>query len=182
MVVAARWRSAAFHLMSVPGIVAVVATPGYAAVYLTVKEAQEQIFPGESFEPVELTLSEDQRRLIRNNSGVLAKQNRFKIWRAAGGGHFIVDEVIGKHEFITYAVGINSDGSVRQVEIMNYREAYGDEVRQKKWRRQFIGKTSAAPLSLNKDIKNISGATLSCRHITEGVKRILSLYEIVLKK
>jgi len=31
------------------------------------------------------------------------------------------------------------------------------------------------------DIKNISRATLSCRHVTETVKRLLATYEIALK-
>ena len=48
-------------------------------------------------------------------------------------------------------------------------------------RAQFVGKNVSAPLKLSQDIKNISGATLSCRHITDGVKRILATYEIALK-
>jgi Na+-translocating ferredoxin:NAD+ oxidoreductase RnfG subunit len=51
----------------------------------------------------------------------------------------------------------------------------------KKWRAQFVGKTSKSTLKLDSDIKNISGATLSCRHITDGVKRLLAFYEIALK-
>jgi hypothetical protein len=37
-------------------------------------------------------------------------------------------------------------------------------------------------LRLEEDIQNISGATLSCRHITEGVRRLLALYAAELKK
>jgi Na+-transporting NADH:ubiquinone oxidoreductase subunit NqrC len=48
-------------------------------------------------------------------------------------------------------------------------------VRDPRWRAQFVGKRAGAPLSLDDDIQNISGATLSCRHVTEGVKRILAL-------
>ena len=48
--------------------------------------------------------------------------------------------------------------------------------------RQFVGKTSQSPLKLDRDIKNISGATLSCRHVTDGVKRLLAFYEIALKR
>ena len=82
---------------------------------------------------------------------------------------------------ITFAVGLTGSGAVKQIEIMEYRESYGGEVRDEKWRAQFIGKTSAAPLLLDRDIRNISGATLSSRHVTEGVRRLLALYEIVLK-
>ena len=67
------------------------------------------------------------------------------------------------------------------VEIMDYRETYGGEVRNPKWRAQFVGKANGAPLQLDKDIKNISGATLSSRHITEGVRRLLAFYEVALR-
>jgi Na+-translocating ferredoxin:NAD+ oxidoreductase RnfG subunit len=45
-----------------------------------------------------------------------------------------------------------------------------------------VGKTSQSPLKLDRDIKNISGATLSCRHVTDGVKRLLAFYEVALKR
>ena len=105
-----------------------------------------------------------------------------QVWRVSGGGWFIVDEVVGKHEFITYAVGLNANGSVKQIEVMDYRETYGGEIRNENWRAQFVGKTSQSPLKLDRDIKNISGATLSCRHVTDGVKRLLAFYEIALKR
>ena len=89
--------------------------------------------------------------------------------------------MLGKHEFITYALGLTAEGSVKQIEVMDYRETYGSEVRNEKWRAQFAGKNSKSKLILDEDIKNISGATLSSRHITDGVKRILALYELVLK-
>ena len=104
-----------------------------------------------------------------------------QVWRAADGSFFILDQVIGKHEYITYAVALNHDGSVRGIEIMEYRESYGYEVREADWRKQFVGKTPGAPLVLGQDIRNIGGATLSCRHITDGVKRLLALYDVALK-
>jgi Na+-translocating ferredoxin:NAD+ oxidoreductase RnfG subunit len=108
-----------------------------------------------------------------------------RVWqaRAAGKllGWFIIDEVYGKHEFITYAVGINADGSVRQIEVMDYREAYGYEIRNRAWRRQFAGKRHGDALRLDQDIKNISGATLSCRHVTDGVKRLLAFHQVALR-
>ena len=50
------------------------------------------------------------------------------------------------------------------------------------WRRQFAGKTARDPLKLDQDIRNISGATLSCRHVTDGIKRLLGFYESDLKQ
>jgi len=103
------------------------------------------------------------------------------VWRVSTGGFFILDEVVGKHEFITYALGLNADGSVRQIEVMDYRESYGYEIRNAEWRKQFIDKRDGDPLKLDVDIKNIGGATLSCRHIADGVKRLLAFYDVALK-
>ena len=161
--------------------IAILAPAAYGAVYLNVEEAQQAIFPGQKFSQNFITLTADQAREIERRSDVNVRRREIRLWKASNGGYFIVDEVVGKHEFITWAIGLNADGTVKQIEIMTYRESFGHEVRNPDWRAQFVGKNAAAPLKLNQDIKNISGATLSCRHITDGVKRILATYEIALK-
>jgi Na+-transporting NADH:ubiquinone oxidoreductase subunit NqrC len=158
-----------------------IVVPAQATVYLTVEEAQQAIFPGESLAPANVHLSEEQRKAIEKASGVRVRNRDQRVWKVAGGGWLIVDEVLGKHEFITYALGLLADGSVKQVEIMEYRETYGYEIRNAAWRAQFVGKTSHAKLKLDDDIRNISGATLSCRHITDGVKRLLAFYDVALR-
>jgi Na+-transporting NADH:ubiquinone oxidoreductase subunit C len=169
-----------FVFVALP-ISAIVAPSAFAVRYLSVEQAQKAIFPGKSFiaSPVQLTGA--QKKAIERASGVRVLKSEQPVWRVSGGGWFIVDEVVGKHEFITYAVGLNADGSVRQIEIMDYRETYGGQIRNEKWRAQFVGKTNRSTLKLDADIKNISGATLSCRHVTDGVKRLLAFYEVALK-
>lgn len=171
------WQS----LLVVPAVVSLLPSAGYATVYLSVDQAQQLIFPGETFTSIPLTLTDGERAAIKKKSGVPARVKEQRIWRTSSGGYFIVDEVLGKHEFITYAIGLNAAGSVKQIEIMDYRETYGYEIRNESWRKQFVGKTSAAELKLDQDIKNIGGATLSCRHITDGVKRVLTMYELFLR-
>ena len=167
--------------------VAVLAAPHcYAAQYLTLAQAQAAMFPeAREFAPAPVRLSRDQAREIEQLTGVQVRVQEQPVWqvRAVDGpiGWFIVDEVYGKHELITYAVGLNADGSVRQIEVMDYRETYGYEIRNPAWRRQFSGKRQGDPLKLEQDIRNISGATLSCRHITEGVKRLLAFHQVVLR-
>jgi Na+-translocating ferredoxin:NAD+ oxidoreductase RnfG subunit len=106
---------------------------------------------------------------------------RSGVFKASTGGWLVIDQVLGKHEMITYAVGINANGTVRQIEILRYNESYGYEVRDASWRAQFVGKSAASPLQLNSDIRNISGATLSSKHVTDGVKRVLQMYDSSLK-
>lgn len=86
-----------------------------------------------------------------------------------------------KHERIKYAVAISPAGAVQQIEILEYNESYGYEVRDPAWRQQFVGKSAGSTLKLRVDIKNISGATLSCKHVTDGVKRVLVMYELALR-
>lgn len=113
----------------------------------------------------------------------LERKKELRVWTARQDadvlGFLLPDHVIGKHDFIDYAVAVSTNGAVLQVEILEYREHYGGQVRLPKWREQFVGKTAAAPLKLNHDIYNITGATLSCRHVTEGVKRLLVAFDRV---
>ena len=170
-----------FAFVALP-ISALIAPSAFAVQYLTVDQAQKEIFPGKSFTTASVKLTSEQRKAIEKMSGVRVLHDEQQVWQVSGGGWFILDEVVGKHEFITYGVGLNADGSVKQIEIMDYRETYGGEIRTASWRAQFVGKTGKAQLKLNRDIKNISGATLSCRHITDGVKRLLAFYEVALKQ
>ena len=163
-------------------ISALVAPSAFAVQYLTVDQAQRAIYPGKSFTAALVKLTSVQRKAIEQASGERVLHDEQHVWRVSGGGWFIVDEVVGKHEFITYAAGLNADGSVKQIEIMDYRETYGGQIRDQKWRAQFVGKNSKSMLKLDSNIKNISGATLSCRHITDGVKRLLAFYDIALKR
>jgi Na+-transporting NADH:ubiquinone oxidoreductase subunit NqrC len=152
-----------------------------ADVYLSESQAKAVIFPGKSLSPVPVQLSNAQVTAIKKASGVRVRDTDMRSLRSADGSWLIFDNVIGKHEFIDIAVGISSDGSVRGVEILTYRETYGGEVKHPKWRAQFHGKTIADPLEVTEDIKNISGATLSSVHVTESVRRLLHTHAIVLK-
>lgn len=89
-------------------------------------------------------------------------------------GRVIVDSVLGKFEQIDYAVALDAAGKVLAVEILTYREGHGSEVRLPAWRNQFVGKTAADSVRIGSDISNISGATLSCTHITDGVHRLVA--------
>jgi Na+-translocating ferredoxin:NAD+ oxidoreductase RnfG subunit len=118
-----------------------------------------------------------------DEQGMRARSARWTVLAARRGadrlGYVVADEVVGKYELIGYAVGLAMDGSVRQVEILSYRESHGHEIRSAAWRRQFAGKGISAPIRLGEDIANISGATLSCQHVTEGVRRIVAVVEAV---
>jgi Na+-translocating ferredoxin:NAD+ oxidoreductase RnfG subunit len=164
------------------GAVVVLGGPAFATVYLTLEQAQSLLFPGATFQPLAITLTEEQVKAIEHASGAHVLDKQLKVWRVSTGGWFIADEVVGKHEFIPFALGLDEEGAVKGVEILEYREAYGGQIRDPNWLQQFLGKQPGAKLRLDKDIRNISGATLSCKHVTDGVARLLATYEIVLRQ
>jgi hypothetical protein len=168
------------RFLLIPAYALVAAAPAHATVYLSVEQAQALMFPGATLAPDFVTLTPEQMKAIEKDSGVNVLSPSLKAWRASTGGWFIADQVVGKHEFITFALAIDAQGAVKDVEILEYRETFGDQVRNAAWRAQFTGKTHGAPLKLGDDIKNISGATLSSRHITDGVKRLLATHALVL--
>lgn len=168
------------RFLLVPLASVVVGAPALATTYLTVEQAQGVLFPDASLTPEHRTLTGDQVKAIEKSSGVNVLTRELRAWRASTGGWFIVDQVVGKHEFIPFALALDRDGAVTGVEILEYRESYGDQIRQATWRAQFLGKRNGAPLKLTADVQNISGATLSCRHMADGIKRLLATHALVL--
>jgi Na+-translocating ferredoxin:NAD+ oxidoreductase RnfG subunit len=157
-----------------------------AATYLTTEAAQRTLFPdADSFVPVVLTLTEAEKQAVAEAAGPQAPHGDLRVWAAKRGdvvqGHVFVDNVIGREDFITYAVGIAADGKLRPVEILDYRESHGGEIRNKAWLAQFAGRSDPHQLRMNADIKNIAGATLSSEHVTAGVRRIVALWRATLQ-
>lgn len=166
-------------------LAALVVAPAHSTEYLSIEQAQKALFPeAERFVAAPVLLTEAQRDAITEKSGVKQRWEKQNVWRVEKAGQligwFIVDQVVGKHEFITYAVGLLPSGTVRGTEIMIFNETHGDEVREASWRKTLEGKTLADPFKLDKDVPNISGATLSCRNVMLGVKRLLVLQQLAL--
>jgi len=157
-----------------------------AADYLSLEAAQRAVFPeARGFEPVALALSAAQRQQLAALAGLQPPRGQVRAWRVLGAsgpaGFFLTDEVVGRQDFIDYALGIDADGALRTPEIMSYRESHGGEVRNDAWRRQFNGRRDGAQLRFAVDIRNIAGATLSCEHVTAGVRYLAALWQVALR-
>ena len=168
-----------FPIAVIPLAAAAVCAPAQALVYLSVEQAQQLMFKGQSLTPLPLVLSAADIAAIERDSGVKVYAGGLRAWRADD-GYFFVDAVIGKHDLITYAVALGRDGKVRQTEILEYREAYGGEVRNVHWLAQFTGRQHGDAVRIGRDIQNISGATMSCAHVTDGIRRLLATYAIAI--
>ena len=157
-----------------------------AADYLSVEAAQKAIFPqADAFQEVLLAQTPEQIQIISARAGPQPPHGRVRVWSANQGGvllgHVFVDEVIGRQSLITYAVGIDTVGSLGHLEILAYRESHGGEIRNAAWRGQFAHRAALEQLRFRIDIKNISGATLSSEHVTQGVRWLLALWQSTLR-
>lgn len=162
--------------------------PAFATQYMTAEQAQKLMFPdATAFRQQDLALTLADMQQVQKLSGLAARSVNWRVVGAYNGdkllGYMVLDDVIGKFELISYAVGMNPDATVRQVEILAYRESHGGEIRLPAWRRQFVGKSaSSGGLAIGDGITNISGATLSSTHVTDGVRRIAAIAQVCLKK
>lgn len=153
----------------------------FAAVFMDVEQAQKLLVPqAEQFQAVELALDADKLALIAKQSDSRVPKNFAPhVWQALAAGKAVgwvaTDRVIGKYDWIDFAVGFSPDGVTTGVEVMAYRESHGAEIRQAAWRKQFNGRQGPQNMRFADDIRNISGATLSCQHVTEGVQRLSAL-------
>jgi Na+-transporting NADH:ubiquinone oxidoreductase subunit NqrC len=174
-----------FHWVAV--VAGAASVPAFATQYLTVEQAQKVIFPeATAFRRQDVALTTAQMQQVVRLAGVSARSVNWQVLAAFKGdalvGYVVLDDVIGKFELISYAVGVNPDTTVRQVEILTYRESHGGEIRNPAWRKQFAGKRAQGGIAIGEGIANISGATLSCTHVTDGVRRIAAIAQVVLAK
>jgi hypothetical protein len=176
-----------YHL--VPGVIFASLSPVpivVAAEYLSIHAAQHSIYPdADAFQEVALRQSPDQLQAILSRAGPQPPHGTIRIWSATRNGvplgHMFVDEVIGRQSLITYALGIDTSGRIRDLEIMTYRESHGGEIRNPAWRGQFAHRSDLDQLRFRTDIKNISGATLSSEHVTQGVRWLVALWQAALR-
>ena len=166
-------------LATAAAVAALAPASAFAVDYLSAEQAARLMFPdADAFELRRLTLDAAQLQQL-DAQGVRARSAGWtvRVAQRAGvvQGFVVADEVVGKVELISYAVAVALDGAVRQIEILSYRESHGHEIRLPAWRRQFVGKGPTAAIRVGEDINNISGATLSCSHVTDGVRRIVAV-------
>jgi hypothetical protein len=153
-----------------------------AEVFLTEEDAVKLMFPkSERIKKELLRVPTDKKMTVEERIGWKFPEDAFDVYIGETGsqvdGYALVQHTIGKHKPMTYMVGVDARGRVSNVELLVFREARGSEVRTKRFNVQYEGKTVLDPVRINKDIINISGATMSVRSMTAGIKRVLVLID-----
>ena len=153
---------------------------GHLEIYFTEDEAAKVMFPdSEKIRRETLTLTAEQKTFVEQVIGWEFPEYTFDVFigetRGKVDGYAVVQNTIGKHRPITYMVGVTATGECMNFEVLVYREARGNEIATKRFNYQYHGKTIGDPIRINRDIINITGATMSVRSASAGVKRVLVL-------
>ena len=158
---------------------------GQEGMFLSEEEAPHAVFPdADRIERSDIVATEALREKMRAHLGSTApsiwepRYPTFTAWHGDVllGRAFLVEE-IGKHRPITFVVGIRPDGSVEDVAVVAYREAYGGEIRHQRFLAQYRKKGPGDSLQPGSAIANIAGATLSVQAASRAVKKAMALAE-----
>jgi Na+-translocating ferredoxin:NAD+ oxidoreductase subunit G len=93
-------------------------------------------------------------------------------------GYALFDDQLGQHEPISFATFFDAKGQITAVDVVAYREPFGDGIRAERFRKQFLGRTAQSQFRAGSDIDIIAGATISSRSMCVGVERAAALFAI----
>jgi Na+-translocating ferredoxin:NAD+ oxidoreductase RnfG subunit len=179
-------QRAAASLIFTLAVCAAGALSGQTEVLLSLKDAPRVVFP-----TADSVVRKDVKstRELRSAMQAIIGKDEPSIWEPfyisyvarkndKVEGYAVICEEVGKHRPITFIVAADRDGKVRDVAIMMYRESRGGEVRYPGFTKQFLGKGLADPIKHRRDIRNVTGATMSSRALARGVRKALAFLKL----
>ena len=155
-----------------------------AQVLLTPAQALVEVFPrAAGYREHVFTPSAEQRGRLEATLGRRLFEPRYSwmvVYDAANRllGYALVTDERGKYRPITFMVGVTTDFRVSDAAVMVYRESRGGEVQRERFTSQYRGRTLRDPIQINRDIINISGATISVRSMNAGVRKALAVAQM----
>jgi Na+-translocating ferredoxin:NAD+ oxidoreductase RnfG subunit len=172
----------------------VLVTPSSAVRLLTEEEALKEMFPdADDFVNETRVLDPDQmaelkeriKKLVLYQKGsqseMLAEKNNYVFYFAMKDGERIGVAVMemqpGKWGPVQFIIALDMDGKVTNLAVMFYVEQRGRPIARRSFLGQFIGKSSGNTIAVRKDIRAISGATISSRCTAFTVRKVIALYE-----
>ena len=153
-------------------------------VLLTPAEALVEVFPAAAgYRTIDFVPTTAQRARLEETLGRRLFEPRYS-WMAVYDasnrlqGYALITDERGKYRPITFMVGVTPDFRVHDAAVMVYRESRGGEVQRDRFLSQYRGRSLRDPIQINRDIINISGATISVRSMNAGVRKALAVAQM----
>ncbi len=165
-------------------MVATTADRAFAETFLTKEQALEFAFGKEAKNEAEVkSLTPEQKTEFQKKLGFPFDPNKtdFTFYKGSVNGEAVmyayIDVVPGKWGPITYVIAITPEGKIKDMAVTELVEKRGRPVKERRFLNQFIGKTTESNMVLNKDIKQVAGATISSTGMNNGVRKVLALFK-----
>lgn len=97
-------------------------------------------------------------------------------------GFYYFGSALGKTDEFDFIVIFDNQFIIKKIKVLAYREDYGMEIGSKRWLRQFDDLTVEDQVIYQKDIKAISGATISAKAMTKAINDLLKSLKILQNK
>lgn len=155
-----------------------------SATYFTTPQILREFFPSsERVTYRKIAVGAAQERVLVERLGYRPARKEYVIYLAFTGerldGYAVIDDERGQHEPITFGVKLSPEGVVERQEVMVYREKYGEEIVDPRFRAQFVGKGPRDSIRAGQDVDVITGATISSRSMAVGVRRAVALVDVL---
>jgi len=153
----------------------------------TIDGALKKAFPGyTSYDGQQIVLTPDQQSVVSGKADIFFGESHrpeLRVYAAKQNdrvmGYVFEDQVMGKWGPIHYTMSLSPEGQVIEVSVLDYQEIRGKPVAKNRFLKQYQNKTIHNPVKLKKDIDGITGATISSRSLTDGVRKILYIFELI---
>jgi len=153
-------------VFSLMAAICLTSTFSWAEVYISAEEAIKQIFP-----------THQEYKKERH----ILDHREFEVYSVSKNGELLGRAVVlderGKIQPITFLVGIDAQGRVLDVYVLEFRDIFGSEIKRRSFLRQFSGKSLKDHIAIGRDIDAVTSATISSQAAASAVKEALRVSE-----
>lgn len=175
-------KAAALLLLALLPVLSGLERPAVARVHLTVEEALALAFPGCQVERKTAFLTAGQVERARTLSGVEVPSALVTYYTAVKGGALQGTAYLDTHRVRTLPetllVVVGLQGELRRIEILSFREPE-EYMPREIWYDQFKGQELDRDLEIKRDIRPVTGATLTARATTTAARRVLAIHQVL---
>jgi hypothetical protein len=159
---------------------------GEAKVFYAKDEALKIAFPdSDQVEMRTFILKDTEVQTAEQLARTRIESKLFTFYIGKKGGRVIGYAAIDTHTVRTlpetFLVVLSPEGQVRTTVILAFHEP-PEYLASERWLKQFQDKKLSPELGVGRDIAGIAGSTLTAHAITQGVRKVLALFQILIKE
>ncbi len=155
-------------------------------VYYSKSEALDSAFPGaDRVDSRTIVLNDEQASAIQSLAKAKLETRLITVYAGVKDGEIVGYAFIDIHTVRTlpeaFLVVLSPEGEIESLRVLAFYEPE-EYLPSERWLAQFDHKVLDSQLRLGGEIHGIVGSTLSARAVTDGVRRSLAFYEVLVRR